>query len=221
MLADTDTKDAILIDPVLEMVDRDLTLIDELGFNLIFVVNTHAHADHVTGTGELKRRCSGVRSIISAASGADADIKLAPGDKISFGSRHLVARATPGHTAGCMTFVTDDESCCFTGDALLIRGCGRTDFQGGSAATLFESVHSQIFTLPQTCRVCPAHDYKGRTESTVGEEMKYNPRLTKDKPSFIDLMDNLGLAYPKRIDVALPRNMCCDYVGENEGQGKL
>ncbi len=209
LLWDQVSKDAILVDPVDTKVDRDLSAVEEKGLNLVFGVNTHAHADHITGTGLLKQRVNGLQSVISKASTAKADIHLEAGDRIVFGSRFLQARATPGHTAGCLSYVSDDESFVLTGDALLIQGCGRTDFQGGSAETLYESVHSQIFSLPDDCVVYPAHDYKERTSSTVQVEKTTNPRLTKPKPEFVELMGNLNLSYPKKIDVAVPANMRC------------
>ena len=207
LIADGPGGDAVLIDPVLEMVDRDLKLIDDLGVNLKYAVNTHCHADHVTGSGLIKSKRPGVKSVIAEASGAVADVKVRPGDRVAFGDLHLEVRATPGHTAGCLSYVFDDMV--FTGDALLIRGCGRTDFQGGSSETLYDSVHSQIFTLPDDTVVYPAHDYKGHRSSTVGEEKRLNPRLGKTKQEFVDIMANLGLAYPKKIDEALPKNMVC------------
>lgn len=212
LLWDTSTKDAILIDPVDTQVERDLKIVqDELELTLVYGINTHAHADHITGTGLLKQKVEGMQSVISTASGADADIHLDAGDTIVFGSRYLVSRATPGHTAGCLSYVMDDESCVFTGDTLLIQGCGRTDFQGGSAETLYDSVHSQLFTLPDECVVYPAHDYKGRTKSVMGDEKTKNPRLGsgKTKEEFVDIMKNLNLSYPKKIDVAVPANMRC------------
>ncbi|KAL6529535.1 Polypeptide N-acetylgalactosaminyltransferase 3 [Orobanche gracilis] len=189
LLADASHPDkpALLVDPVDKTVDRDLFLVKELGLKLICAINTHVHADHVTGTGLLKSKSPGVLSIISKASNAKADLLVEPGDKISFGDLFLEVRATPGHTQGCVTYVTGDgpnqpePRMAFTGDALLIRGCGRTDFQGGSSEQLYKSVHSQIFTLPKDTFVYPAHDYKGFSVSTVGEEMLYNPRLTKDE----------------------------------------
>ncbi|KAL7186104.1 hypothetical protein ACSBR2_027958 [Camellia fascicularis] len=178
---------ALLVDPVDKTVDRDLSLVKDLGLKLIYAINTHVHADHVTGTGLIKTKVSGVRSIISKASNAKADLFVEPGDKICFGDLFLEVRATPGHTLGCVTYVTGDgpdqpqPRMAFTGDALLIRGCGRTDFQGGSSELLYKSVHSQIFTLPKDTLIYPAHDYKGFTVSTIQEEMLYNPRLTKDE----------------------------------------
>ncbi|XP_070033283.1 persulfide dioxygenase ETHE1 homolog, mitochondrial-like [Nicotiana tomentosiformis] len=208
-------KPALLIDPVDKTVDRDLALVKELGLKLVYAINTHVHADHVTGTGLIKTKVPDVKSIISKASNAKADLFVEPGDKIYFGDIFLEVRATPGHTLGCVTYVTGDgpnqlqPRMAFTGDALLIRGCGRTDFQGGSSDKLYDSVHSQIFTLPKDTLVYPAHDYKGFTVSTVGEEMLYNPRLSKDKETFKNIMQNLNLSYPKMMDVAVPLNMVC------------
>jgi len=207
LIADGEGGDAVLIDPVLEMVDRDLKLVEELGVNLKYCLNTHCHADHITGSGLIKQKMPSVKSIIAEASGAKSDIKVKHGDRISFGDLHIEVRATPGHTSGCVSFVLDDKV--FTGDALLIRGCGRTDFQGGSSENLYDAVHSQIFSLPDNTTVYPAHDYKGHRCSTVGEEKRLNPRLSKSKAEFVEIMNGLGLAHPKKIDVALPANMVC------------
>ena len=211
LLWDRETKDAVLVDPVDVQADRDLAAINELGLNLVYGINTHAHADHITGTGILKKQVEGMKSVISEASGADADVKISSGDRILFGSRFIEARATPGHTEGCFSYVADDQSFVLTGDTLLIQGCGRTDFQGGSAETLYESVYNQLFTLPDSCIVYPAHDYKSRTQSKIGDEKSTNPRLgaTKTKDEFVEIMANLNLSYPKKIDVAVPANMRC------------
>ncbi|XP_034554443.1 persulfide dioxygenase ETHE1, mitochondrial isoform X2 [Notolabrus celidotus] len=209
LLADTDTKEAILVDPVLETLDRDLKLIHELGLNLKVAVNTHCHADHITSTGLMKKRLVGLKSAISKFSGASADIQLSEGDKIPFGKHHLAVRETPGHTDGCVTLVTEDQSMAFTGDALLIRGCGRTDFQQGCPETLYQSVHQKIFTLPDQCLIYPAHDYLGQTVSTVSEERRFNPRLTKSKDEFVKIMNNLNLPKPKKIDISVPANLVC------------
>lgn len=208
---DEESKEGALIDPVDTQVERDLKVVEDEGVALIYGINTHAHADHITGTGILKTKVTGLKSVISQASKAKADILLNPGDKIVFGNRHLNVRATPGHTEGCVSYVADDESMVFTGDTLLIQGCGRTDFQGGSASQLYDSVHSQLFTLPDECIVYPAHDYKGRFSSEIGKEKSTNPRLGggKSKEEFIEIMDNLNLSYPKKIDVAVPANMRC------------
>ncbi|XP_059816261.1 persulfide dioxygenase ETHE1, mitochondrial-like [Hypanus sabinus] len=199
LLADAQSRDAIIIDPVLEEVSRDSKLIQELGLKLLYAVNTHCHADHVTGSGLLKSIIPGCRSVISKDSGAVADIHVSEGDTINFGKFHLNARSTPGHTDGCLTFVLSDESMAFTGDALLIRGCGRTDFQQGSAKTLYQSVHEKIFTLPPQCLLYPAHDYTGQTVTTVDEERRWNPRLTKTQQEFVTIMENLNLPKPAQI----------------------
>ncbi|CAJ1957830.1 unnamed protein product [Sphenostylis stenocarpa] len=217
LLADTSHPDkpALLIDPVDRTVDRDLSLIEQLGLKLVYAMNTHVHADHVTGTGLIKSKVPGVKSVISKASGATADLYVEPGDKVHVGDLFLEVRATPGHTKGCVTYVTGDAPdqpqprMAFTGDTLLIRGCGRTDFQGGSSEQLYKSIHTQICTLPKSTLIYPAHDYRGFTVSTVGEEMQHNPRLSKDEEAFKNIMENLNLPYPKMIDIAMPANMVC------------
>ncbi|XP_003488318.1 persulfide dioxygenase ETHE1, mitochondrial isoform X1 [Bombus impatiens] len=209
LLADIDDKTAILIDPVIEWAERDKTIIQELGLTLKYAINTHMHADHITGTGKLKSLLPGCQSMISRSSGAKADILLNPDDQISFGKHNLLVLPTPGHTEGCVTYVCYEQGIAFTGDALLIRGCGRTDFQGGSAEVLYNSVHSKIFTLPANFRLYPAHDYSGRTVTTVAEEKAFNPRLSKSLNEFVDIMNNLNLAYPKMIDKAVPANKVC------------
>jgi len=209
LLADNTTRDAVLIDPVIELADRDAKLVQELGLNLKYVMNTHVHADHITGTGRLKKLVPDCQSILSKKSGGEADILLGEGDKVKFGGQLLEVAETPGHTAGCVTYIFREGQCAFTGDALLIRGCGRTDFQGGCSNTLYKSVWSKIFSLPDSFKLFPAHDYKGQTETTVGEEKKYNPRLTKAEEEFVQIMSNLNLPYPKKIDESLPANLVC------------
>ncbi len=216
LLGDERTREAVLIDPVFEQARRDRALIDELGLKLLYTLETHVHADHVTGASLLKQSL-GSRIAIAGASGATgADLALAHGTRVPFGSRYLEARETPGHTNGCMTFVLDDESMAFTGDALLIRGCGRTDFQQGSARTLYRSVHSQIFTLPPNCLLYPCHDYRGLTVTSVDEERRLNPRLGSGigEADFTGYMNNLGLPHPKQIDVAVPANLKCGQVAD-------
>jgi glyoxylase-like metal-dependent hydrolase (beta-lactamase superfamily II)/rhodanese-related sulfurtransferase len=214
LLADPHSRRAVLIDPVFEQARRDAALIAELDLTLDWTLDTHLHADHITGAWLLKQRL-GSRIAISAQSGANgADRLLAPGERVEFAARWLEARATPGHTNGCMTYVLDDCSMAFTGDALLIRSAGRTDFQQGSAATLYHSVRSQIFTLPDECLLYPAHDYRGLTCSSVGEEKRHNPRLggTRSEKDFAGFMANLGLGHPKQIDLAVPANLQCGHV---------
>ncbi|XP_047647075.1 persulfide dioxygenase ETHE1, mitochondrial isoform X2 [Phacochoerus africanus] len=159
LLGDRESREAILIDPVLETAHRDAQLVKELGLRLLYAVNTHCHADHITGSGLLRSLLPGCQSVISRLSGAQADLHIEDGDSIRFGHFALETRASPGHTPGCVTFVLNDQSMAFTGDALLIRGCGRTDFQQGCAKTLYHSVHERIFTLPGDCLIYPAHDY--------------------------------------------------------------
>jgi len=209
LIADSLSKDAVLIDPVIELSERDACLVKELGLKLKYVLNTHVHADHITGTGRLKKLIPGVQSVISANSEAEADVLVKDGDEVTFGGHTLEVAETPGHTAGCVTYINRKEGCAFTGDALLVRGCGRTDFQGGSASTLYKSVWTKILTLPDNTVLYPAHDYKGQTATTVREEKLFNPRLTKKEEEFIDIMGNLNLAYPKKIDVSLPANKVC------------
>lgn len=209
LLWDPESKDAILVDPVDIQAERDLQEIQDMGLNLVYGLNTHAHADHITATYILKQKVPTMKSVISRASGAKCDEAVDPGDRIVFGSRFITVRATPGHTVGCVSYVADDLSFVLTGDALLIESCGRTDFQGGSAETLYDSVWTQIFTLPDDTIVYPAHDYKGRHSSTVGAEKAANPRLGggKTKEEFVEIMKNLHLDYPKHIDRAVPANL--------------
>src|SRR5688572_12295614 len=211
LLADGFGGEAVLIDPVFEQARRDAALIRELGLKLVATLDTHVHADHVTGAWLLRERC-GSRIAVAKASGADgADVYLADGDRVSFGGRHLQVRATPGHTAGCLTFVLDDESMAFTGDCLLIRGSGRTDFQQGDPRVMYRSVRERILTLPFSCLLYPAHDYRGLTVTSVEEERCFNPRLGAEvaEGDFVGYMENLGLPHPKLIDVAVPANLRC------------
>lgn len=216
ILACPSTKEALIIDPVIETLERDLRLVQEMGLQLRLAANTHVHADHVTASGLMKQRLPGLRSVLSAASGGRADVLLSPGEELRFGEEALEVRATPGHTDGCLTFVSHRHRLAFTGDALLIRSCGRTDFQQGDAGRLFDSVHSQIFSLPDDFLVLPAHDYAGLSASTVQEEKALNPRLTKSREEFVHLMENLGLAYPKQIDKSLPANLVCGILEDME-----
>src|SRR5258707_837269 len=177
LLADGRSSAAVIIDPVFEQVRRDAALIEELGLRLTYSLETHVHADHVTGAWMLKRR-TGCRIAVSATGGAEgADRYLVPDDIVAFGDRNLQIRATPGHTSGCLTYVLDDRSMAFTGDCLLVRGSGRTDFQEGDPGSMYRSVRQQIFSLPDSCLLYPAHDYRGLTVTSVGEERRFNPRL--------------------------------------------
>merc|ERR1712110_330505 len=209
LLADPATKEAVLIDPVIDNSERDAKLVRDLGLSLRFVMNTHVHADHITGTGRLKKLMPGCQSVISEKSGGLADILVRDGDNIQFGEHSLQVSETPGHTEGCVTYIDTNNTRAFTGDALLIRGCGRTDFQGGSADTLYSSVWSRILSLPDHFSLYPAHDYKGVLVTSVAEEKLHNPRLTKSLEEFVKIMEGLGLPYPKKIDESPPANMVC------------
>ncbi len=214
-----DSGEALLIDPVFEQARRDAALLRELDLRLVATLDTHVHADHVSAAWLHQQRC-GSRIGLSAAAGATGlDLPIQHGERIGFGRRHLQARATPGHTGGCLTYVLDDESLAFTGDALLIRGCGRTDFQGGSAAQLFVSVRGQILTLPAQCLLYPGHDYRGLTATSVAEESRFNPRLGGDANAqdFAGYMDQLGLPHPKLIDMAVPANLRCGQPDSGSG----
>ncbi len=168
----------------------------------------------------LKERCGSKIAIGAASNASGADRYLVHGDRVHFGDRYLEVRATPGHTQGCITFVLDDESIAFTGDCLLIRGSGRTDFQQGDARAMYRSVRSQILALPPSCLLYPAHDYRGLTVTSVEEERRFNPRLGGEigEGDFLGYMNNLGLPHPKLMDIAVPANLRC---GRPEGAAPL
>lgn len=201
------TRKAVIIDPVDTKVSRDYHLLKEMNLNLQYAVNTHVHADHITGSGILKALLPSCQSAIAKVGGGQADVLLDDGQMLEYGEQAIECRSTPGHTNGCTTFVDFANEMAFTGDALLIRACGRTDFQQGSASTLYDSVHSKILSLPSHYLLYPGHDYRGMTVTTVEEEKLYNPRLNKSKEEFIEIMKNLRLSQPKKIDVAVPANM--------------
>jgi len=216
LIADPKTKEAAIIDSVKETLERDYQLIKELDLKLKYIIETHIHADHITGASEL-RRLTGAKIVLSKGSHlACADLLLDDGQELFLGDKKIKAIMTPGHTDSCMSYLFEGRL--FTGDALLIRGCGRTDFQQGSSEKLFESVRNKLFALPDTTIVYPAHDYKGKTSSSIYEEKKFNPRLaeTKTKSDFVKIMAELKLAYPKKINEALPANMAC---GAAKGAG--
>ncbi len=203
------TNTAVLIDPVFEMVRRDLALIEELGLTLETVCETHCHADHVTAAWILKQKTGCKIASAQVIEASNVDIPLNEGDEIRVGNEVLKVISTPGHTDGCLSYVLADQSMAFTGDALLIRGCGRCDFQQGDASTLFHSVREKLFSLPISCELYPGHDYNGRTVSTVREEVAFNTRLGGGaiEQDFVGYMEAMQLPHPKLIDHAVPANM--------------
>ncbi len=212
LLADPETREAVLIDTVKEQVDRDYNLVQEMGLKLKYLLETHIHADHVTGASDLRDK-TGAKIAVSEVAGADsADIPLKDGDELAFGTFKIRAMATPGHTNTCMSYYVDGMV--FTGDTIMIRDVGRTDFQQGSNDKMWESVTKKIFNLPEDTVVYPAHDYKGFHSSTVGEEKQFNSKLGggKSKDDFVKLMNDMKLGQPKRIHIAVPANLKCGRI---------
>lgn len=209
IIADKKTKEAAIIDPVLETVDRDLKLIDELGLNLVYVLDTHIHADHITGASEIRKRTQAKTGVSIDAAVLCADMGLEDAAELLLGDKKIKVIATPGHTDTCLSYYF--EGMVFTGDALLIRGSGRTDFQQGSSDKLYDSVHEKLFKLPDETLVYPGHDYRGQTSSTILLEKKFNPRLglAIEKDEFKKIMSELKLANPKKIHEAVPANLGC------------
>ncbi len=218
LLADPLTGDAVIIDSVKEHLGAYLTFLQEQELQLAWVLETHVHADHVTGAAGL-REMTGARSAVGAAGGVGcADRQLGDGDTIVFGNEVIRVIATPGHTPGCVTYHWRDRL--FTGDALMIGGCGRTDFQGGDAGQLYDSITKRLFSLPDETLVYPGHDYKGARVSCIGQEKGSNPRLAgRSRQEFIELMSHLDLAPPALIGEALPANLRCGKPGVHEIHG--
>ena len=206
LLASRSGGEALIIDPVLEKVDRYLQLIAELNLRLVKAVDTHLHADHITGLGALRDRTHCI-TVMGENTKADVvSMRLAEGDKLTIEGVSMDVLYTPGHTDDSYSFLMRDRV--FTGDTLLIRGTGRTDFQNGDARAQYESLFGKLLRLPDETMVFPAHDYKGDTVSTIGEERRYNPRLqVKSADDYVALMANLKLPNPKMMDVAVPSNM--------------
>lgn len=206
ILASGKGREGVIIDPVLEHVDQYIQLVNELGLKLVHVIDTHVHADHITGASSLrdKTQCTYIMSEYSKSEFVDIHIK--EDEQLDLDGVKLKGLYTPGHTDCSFSFLMDDRI--FTGDTLLIRRTGRTDFQNGSASALYDSLFNKLLLLPEDIQVYPAHDYVGMMVSTIGEEKAYNPRLqVKDKNAFIEMMDNLNLPYPKMIDKAVPANL--------------
>ena len=206
LLASRRGGEALIIDPVLEKVDRYLQLVNELDLKLVKAVDTHIHADHITGLGALRDRTHCITVMGENAKVDVVSMRVTEGDKLTIEGLALDVLYTPGHTDDSYSFLTDDRV--FTGDTLLIRGTGRTDFQNGSARAQYESLFGKLLKLPEDTLVFPAHDYKGDTVSTIGEEKRCNPRLqVKSVDEYVELMSKLKLSNPKMMDVAVPANM--------------
>ena len=209
IVADRGSRQAVIIDAVIENVARDLRIFKELGLTLRFAVETHIHADHITGAWLIKER-TGAKIVYGGGAKGDVvgvDQFLCEGEALQFGHTVLTALATPGHTDGCTSYVL--PGAVFTGDALFVRGNGRTDLQGGSAEKLFDSVRKKLFTLPDDTMVYPGHDYQGRVSSTIGEEKHFNERLNLsiDKETFVETMNRRKTPRPAKMDIAIPANM--------------
>lgn len=218
LIVDDASQEALIIDPVASHVEAYIRLIIKLNCKLKYALETHVHADHITASGMLREKFALQTGVSAQCGAATADIQLKEGDILLLGQQEIKVIATPGHTAGSISFLWNDRL--FTGDSLLINGCGRTDFQGGDAGILYDSITNKIFTLPDETLVYPAHDYHGRQVSCVAQEKNINPRLAnKTRSDFIQMMDALDLPKPKLIDVAVPANRMCGVVEENIRQG--
>ncbi len=206
------TREAVLIDTVKSEVDSYLSLLRELNLKLLYVLDTHTHADHITGAGAL-RDATGARTLLGEEAHSDcASLPIKDGDILTIGTLRLKMLYTPGHTDDSYSFVLEDQgqTYAFTGDTLLIRGTGRTDFQNGNAADQYNSLFHKLLMLPDNTWVYPGHDYKGWTVSTIAEEKAHNPRLqTPDLPAYVALMNNLKLPNPRLMDIAVPANRAC------------
>lgn len=209
LIADTDTKEAILVDPVLEQVERDRKLLQELGLTLRYCLETHIHADHITGTDKLRAATGCLGVVPEHAHASCADLYIQNGEILQVGEVIIKAIATPGHTDSHNAYLVNHDRV-LTGDALFIRGCGRTDFQSGDAGILYDSVMQHLFTLPYDTLVYPGHDYRGHTVSTIWEEKHWNPRFVgRTRDNFIEFMGNLNLPDPKKMMEAVPANEMC------------
>ena len=228
LLFDENSREAVIIDPVDEQLDRDLAVLKQYGLRLKYVMETHAHADHITSAAALSEHTGAIAATPMFCNVLPAAIQLKDGDVLTFGNERIEALHTSGHTAGSMSFVWHNAqlSHVFTGDTLLIGGCGRTDFQSGSAEELYDSITLILFKLPDHAIVWPAHDYKGQTQSTIGFEKAHNPRLNDEhgkrrtKASFVALMNALNLPKPRLLDEAVPANLSLGVrhdAGANDG----
>ncbi|MBN8231265.1 MBL fold metallo-hydrolase [Corallococcus macrosporus] len=214
LLADGRTRQALLIDPVHEQVERDLNLLKELDLTLEYVLDTHVHADHVTAAGLLRQR-TGARVVASHRGAPCVDVKVHHGDVLALGALRVEVLETPGHTDDSVSYRIGKRV--FTGDALLVRSAGRTDFQNGDAGHLFDSITGVLFKLPDDTEVYPAHDYNGHTQSSIAEEKRYNTRAAhREREAFVQLMGNLNLPPPKKLNEAVPANLACGVISPTQ-----
>jgi sulfur dioxygenase len=216
-IADTDAREAVLIDPVKSHIDEYIALLDEHGLKLKYTLETHVHADHITASGLLRQKLGAETGVGQLCGAIGADLQLQDGDVLEFGKGEKIkVIATPGHTKGSMSFLWRDRV--FTGDSLFIGGCGRTDFQSGDAGALYDCITQKLFTLPDETLVYPGHDYQQRWVSSIMQERTTNPRLAgKTREEFIEIMNNLNLPRPRLIDEAVPANRYCG-LDEDERQ---
>ncbi|PIQ28843.1 Zn-dependent hydrolase [bacterium (Candidatus Blackallbacteria) CG17_big_fil_post_rev_8_21_14_2_50_48_46] len=215
LIGDEVSGEALLIDSVDEKAERDARLLQELGLDLKYLMETHVHADHITGVSQLKALYPKARSIVSESGGAPcADILTKEGDQFKLGEIEIQVLSTPGHTNGCLTYLVEDMA--FTGDSLFIRGTGRTDFQQGDAGKMYDSITQKLFSLPAQTKVYPGHDYAGQSVSTISEEMLHNPRLAgKSREEYIQIMENLKLPHPRKLAESVPANQRCGNRSES------
>lgn len=211
LIADDKTGRGFIVDPVVETFERDCSLIEELGVKVEWVIDTHVHADHITAANLFRKKFQCKIGVSKYSGAQNADQYFNDQEQLELAGIAVQAIATPGHTDGCMSYYVPSFNSVFSGDALLIRGCGRTDFQQGSSEKLFHSVREKLFNLPDSTFVYPAHEYKGRSVSTIAEEKKFNPRLNLKitLPEFQKIMANLNLAKPAQIEKAVPMNLLC------------
>jgi len=219
LLGCEETGQCALIDTVVDTTTRDLDIVKDLGLELIYTIDTHIHADHLTGATKLKKLVNSKIIYPNNCQLPCMDIGAKEGEPIKVGNIDLQPLFTPGHTDHHFAYLFDNgtQHLVFTGDALLIEACGRTDFQSGDAATLYNSIHNKIFSLPNDTLVYPGHDYEGRLVSSVLQEKQRNPRLGNDRPlnDFVEIMEGLSLPYPKKIDFAVPGNEDCGVCPDN------
>jgi glyoxylase-like metal-dependent hydrolase (beta-lactamase superfamily II) len=224
LLSCPDTGVTALIDPVLETVERDLALLQQLGLKLDYTIDTHVHADHLTGALRLRELCDSRIVYPAMVEAICVDIGLREGEAFRIGNLALQPLFTPGHTDHHHAYLIDNgtQKMLFSGDALLIDACGRTDFQSGDARSLYHSIHDKFFTLPDETLVYPCHDYEGRFVSTIAQEKSRNPRLGQNRSleEFVQMMEEMDLPYPRKIDVAVPGNEACGVNPRSAGEAE-